>query len=958
MMNEDSVIGLVNNAALLLASGLLCDMMGFGPRARKPVFRRILAGVLAGGIGIALMLNPWNFGQGIVFDTRSVLLSVVGYFFGAVPVIPAVLMTAAFRLFMGGAGAWTGVAVIVTSGGIGWTWGYFRRDRNPYPSAGELYLLGIVVHAAMLIWMLSLPRETVTGVLSAIGLPVMLILPPATAVLGKLMVNREKRMESETDLRRSEEKFRSIFQNHSAVKLLIDPATGRIVQANPAAEAFYGWTSAELGEMRIQDINILSPEQVKAEMAAAVSRSRTCFQFRHRRADGFIRDVEVYSSSVEVDGKELLHSIIHDVTERIRSRDLLSNLARLVPGVIYQFRLYPDGRSAFPYASPGMNDIYEVTPEEVREDATPVYGRLHPDDHDQVVDAIRESARTLGAFHCEFRVILPRQGLRWRWSRAHPERTIDGGVLWHGIILDVTERVRSEEALREKEEFRQAMIAASPLAMISYATDGSVLSWNRAAERIFGWTEAEVLGRFVPTVPVDRHEEFARLRESVIEGATFSRIEMKRQRKDGSLIDVSLSTAPIRDKEGRGAAIMAVLEDITERKRVEQEREKLQGQLLQARKMESVGRLAGGVAHDYNNMLGVILGYTELALEKLGPDDILRPDLEEVMSAAKRSTDITRQLLAFSRQQTIAPRVIDLNETVESMLKMLRRLIGEDIDLSWHPGAGAGPVFIDPTQLDQILVNLCVNARDAIADVGKITIETDAKTFDDSYCVDHFEFVPGDYILLSVSDDGCGMDPATRERIFEPFFTTKEMGEGTGLGLATVYGIIKQNNGFINIYSEPNQGTVFRIYLPRHEAAVERSQARGRTGPDAGGSETVLLVEDDRTILKMTARMLERLGYRVLTANHAREAEESVQSHAGEIRLLMTDVVMPGMNGRELAERIRTLRPDIEVLFMSGYTANVIAHRGVLYDGVNFIQKPFAKQDLAVKIRDILETAK
>ncbi|MEZ4528441.1 MAG: ATP-binding protein, partial [Desulfobacterales bacterium] len=420
-------------------------------------------------------------------------------------------------------------------------------------------------------------------------------------------------------------------------------------------------------------------------------------------------------------------------------------------------------------------------------------------------------------------------------------------------------------------------------------------------------------------------------------------------------IDVSLSMSPIRDKEGRAAAIMAVLEDITDRRKAEAEKDRLNAQLIQARKMESVGRLAGGVAHDYNNMLSVILGYTEMALENLEPGDRLHSDLEEILKAARRSADITRQLLAFSRQQTIEPRMIDLNETVGSMLKMLRRLIGENIELSWHPGENLRPVCMDPTQLDQILVNLCVNARDAISDVGKISIETAAKNFDEDYCADHAGFVQGDFVLLSVSDDGCGMDRATLDKIFEPFFTTKETGRGTGLGLATVYGIVRQNSGFVNVYSEPGRGTTFRIYLPRHEVAAEQMRKKDSAESDMRGSETILLAEDDQMILRMTAMMLERLGYKVLAAGSPGQAIDLAGEHAGRIHLLITDVIMPDMNGRDLSERIQSLCPGIRVLFMSGYTADVIAHRGVLDKGVNFIHKPFARQELAVRVRDALD---
>ncbi|EKD39809.1 MAG: PAS/PAC sensor hybrid histidine kinase [uncultured bacterium] len=370
--------------------------------------------------------------------------------------------------------------------------------------------------------------------------------------------------------------------------------------------------------------------------------------------------------------------------------------------------------------------------------------------------------------------------------------------------------------------------------------------------------------------------------------------------------------------------------------------------------MEAVGVLAGGVAHDYNNMLGVILGYTELALKKVDPAQPLHADLEEIYMAAKRSTDITRQLLAFARKQTIIPVVLDLNRNVESMLKMIRRLIGEDIDLAWRPGAGLCSVKMDPVQVDQILANLCVNARDAIADIGKVTIETGSTVFDENYCADHLGFAAGKYVRLTVSDDGCGMNKETLDQIFEPFSTSKGLDRGTGLGLSTVYGIVKQNDGFIKVYSEPGKGTTFRIYLPCcADQAVDTPQERTEEIP-LGGGETVLVVEDETALLKMSKRMLEKLGYRVLAAATPGEAVELAANNADTIQLLITDVVMPGMNGRDLAERLQALYPNMKILFMSGYTADVIVHRGVLDEGVNFIQKPYSMEDMAVKVREVL----
>lgn len=402
--------------------------------------------------------------------------------------------------------------------------------------------------------------------------------------------------------------------------------------------------------------------------------------------------------------------------------------------------------------------------------------------------------------------------------------------------------------------------------------------------------------------------------------------------------------------------VLAFVRDITEQRRAEEDREKLQAQLNQSQKMESVGRLAGGVAHDFNNMLGVILGFTEMTLEAVPKGQPLHAGLLEIRKAAERSADLTRQLLAFARKQTVAPRVLDLNETVHGMLTMLRRLIGEDIELRWWPGADLGPVRIDPTQIDQILVNLCVNARDALGERGTVTIETDSAVFDEEFCAQNAGYLPGEFIRLAVSDTGCGMDAETLSHLFEPFFTTKGVGKGTGLGLATLYGIVRQNSGFITVYSEPGQGTTFKIYLPRHEARTAAAAPAPAAAAPASGHETILLVEDDASLLSMTRLMLERQGFTVLAAASPGEAMRLAREHAGEIHLLMTDVVMPEMNGRDLARNLLGLYPDIKRLFMSGYTANVIAHHGVLDPGVHFVQKPFTMRDLGAKIAEVLRS--
>ncbi len=511
-------------------------------------------------------------------------------------------------------------------------------------------------------------------------------------------------------------------------------------------------------------------------------------------------------------------------------------------------------------------------------------------------------------------------------------------------IRDITARKRAEA---ERKQLTAAIEQAGDSVVMTDA-QGAIQYVNPAFERTTGYTSEEIIGRNPRILQSGRQDEafYVNLWDTIAGGKTWAGI-MVNKRKDGNLYTEETTISPIRDSSGRIVNYVAVQRDITEHLH-------LTAQLQQAQKMEAVGLLAGGVAHDYNNMLSVILGYTELALGKVDKTTSLHTDLEEIYKAAIRSTEITRQLLAFARKQLINPVVLNLNHNVQGMLKMLERLIGEDITLAWYPEIGLNPIKMDPAQIDQLLANLCVNARDAIADIGRVTIETKNVVIDAAYCEHNVGFVPGEYALLTVSDDGCGMDKETLGRIFEPFFTTKGMGQGTGLGLSTVYGIVKQNNGFINVYSEPGNGTTFKIYLPWYTGQTIEVQPENIEEIPLSRGETVLVVEDEPLLLKMDKKMLERLGYRVLTAGAPSEAIDLAEAHAGEIRLLITDVVMPEMNGRDLAEKLQALYPDMKILFMSGYTATVIAHRGVLDEGVNFIQKPFSFKGLGIKVRDLL----
>ena len=521
------------------------------------------------------------------------------------------------------------------------------------------------------------------------------------------------------------------------------------------------------------------------------------------------------------------------------------------------------------------------------------------------------------------------------------------------IVRDISERKQAEvdrdRLIQAIEQSGETILITDPGGLIQYV--------NPAFERTTGYLAVEVIGKKTSILRSGKHEDalYRQLWETVAGGKTWKGILINKK-KDGSLFTEEATISPVIDPAGRVVNYVAVKLDISQKLEVEREKTLLEMQYFQAQKMEAVGRLAGGVAHDFNNMLGVIQGYAEIALAKEQQGEPVGGDLEVIFTTAQKSAEIVRQLMAFARQQTIAPKVIDLNSTVAGMLKMLRRMIGEDITLLWLPASGLWPIKMDPAQIDQILANLCVNARDAISDVGKITISTSMVSLDADFCAAHAGCLPGNFVVLAVSDDGCGIDEHIQRHIFEPFFTTKAVGRGTGLGLATVHGIVKQNEGFIEVTSTPGAGTTLKIYLPSCEAEEDREQVAATTARLASKGETVLLVEDDSTILQMAQIILERLGYRVLPMASPLAAIQLVKHLTIKVDLLLTDVVMPEMNGRELARLLLENCPGLKVLFMSGYTANVIAHHGVLDEGIHFIQKPFSVDSLAAKVREALES--
>ncbi len=636
------------------------------------------------------------------------------------------------------------------------------------------------------------------------------------------------------------------------------------------------------------------------------------------------------------------------------------------------------------YIEPGQYKLYKCK-NNMWDVATPVYagdshvanlfsGQFFFEDEEINLDTFKKQAQKYGFNQKEYLQALKEVP---RWSREKLEAVIRffnnlGDIisqLSHSNIRlarllserekVLTERKKVEENLRKNEKRLSQAHSFANAGSWEYDLNTDSLYWSKECEALFGLDEGEFKGTskdFLRMVyPADR-SYVKRMNQPVIRQSEDKPLEYEFRiiRKDGNIRWVRESAGVIRDKNGKPVRKVGLIMDITRHKRMETERKELEAQLRQVQKMEAVGRLAGGVAHDFNNMLGVIMGNVEMALNKIESKEPLFQNLKEIQKAAQQSARLTGQLLAFARKQTVKPQALDLNKTLSEMLAMLGRIIGENIDLKWLPASEVTPVKIDPGQVHQILANLCVNARDAIKGKGQLTIRTENIFIDTFYSSPQSHIKPGKYVLLSISDNGCGMKRETLHKIFDPFFTTKEAEKGTGLGLPTVYGIIRQNNGFIDVDSTPGKGTTFKIYLPRHQGEVE-SKKQYQPTVEKGGSETILIVEDDPQILSVAKMILEDHGYKVLSAEKPREALSLCDSYDRDIHLLITDLIMPQMNGKELQQAIQKMKPRIKVLYMSGYTSNVITHNNILDTEAQFIQKPFTIKDFCNKVRSILD---
>jgi PAS domain S-box-containing protein len=736
---------------------------------------------------------------------------------------------------------------------------------------------------------------------------------------------------------------------------MITNKTGMVIWVNSAFEQLTGYTHAEIvgQSTRVlksgQNSQALYEEMWRTILGGRIWRG----ELTNRRKDGSLYDEEMTITPVQDRKGEITHyiAIKLDISER---RQAEANLLSLTERLSLATGVAKVGVWEWDLASNALTwdatmfEIYGipfVVPMPYEKWSAAVY----PEDLPAVEATLREAIDEKGRGSADFRIILADGTVRDVSTvgrvvldeHANVSRVI-------GTAQDITERKKTENKLRQL----ATIVESSDDAIVSRTLDGTIQSWNGAAERMYEYSAAEAIGKPISILyPHGQRDEIPAILEKIKRGDIVRNFETIRATKDGKQIHIALTVSPIKDVSGRIVGASAIGRDITESKQMED-------MFRQAQKMEAVGRLAGGVAHDFNNMLSVILGYSELLLERADTDGQVRMQCEEIKRAGDRAASLTRQLLAFSRQQVLEPRVLNLNTSVAEIEKMLRRLIGEDIDLRTSLDPTLGLVKADPGQIEQVIMNLAVNARDAMPEGGKLIIETSNTELDDEYALHHPPCIVGRYVILAVTDSGVGMSQETKARIFEPFFTTKELSKGTGLGLSTVYGVVKQSGGYIWVYSEPGQGSVFKLYLPR----VDGSEVQIRPAKSApellAGTETILLVEDEQSVRALTRNLLEQGGYTVLEADNGAHAVEIAKQHHGPIHLLLTDVVMPGMNGPAVAEMILPIHPEAKALYVSGYSSSFGTQTGLVPAGANLFQKPFSRAALLRKVRNLLDMQK
>ncbi|HMK76072.1 MAG TPA: PAS domain S-box protein [Thermodesulfobacteriota bacterium] len=776
--------------------------------------------------------------------------------------------------------------------------------------------------------------------------------------------------QAEETLRKSEERYRTILEIIEEGYFEVDIA-GNFTFVNDREASFLGYPKEELIGMNNRQytdqetskklFQVFSKVYITGEPAKELDIE----VIKKDGTKGFI-EIWVYLKKDSAGQPTGFRGIARDITERKRAEKALEDSAKRYREVVESATeiIYTvDVKGNFTYANPAglkvtgysqaelqkLNYVDLVLPEH-RERAMEIY--------------VKQFREKLSMTYVEFPFFSKRGEIIWFGQNSTLVVESDRIIGFHIIARDITQRKKAEEAL-QKSENGYRILAENVTDMIWTADMNLRFTYiSPSVTRMLGYSVTEAMSQTVEETLTPSSFEVAmevfaeELAKEQSDGKDLFRsrtLELEENCKDGSTVWTESTMTFLRELDGRPVGILGITRDITERKKHEQEKTNLEEQLRQSQKMEAIGQLAGGVAHDFNNLLTVIKGYSQLSLNEMKENDPLRESIEEVRNAADRAADLTRKLLAFSCRQVLEMKVLDLNTVLRDLERMLRRLIGEDIELVTILTDGLGRVKTDPGWVEQIIMNLAVNARDAMPNGGKLTIETANVELDGAYAHKHIDVTPGRYVMLSMSDTGMGMTPEVRKQVFEPFFTTKEKGKGTGLGLSTVYGIVKQSGGNIWVYSEPGLGTTFKIYLPRADESIEEVREKVTGEEVSRGCETILLVEDEESVRRLTVEILKRQGYEVLEASCGDDALVLSKGHKEPIHIMLTDVVMPGMSGRELANQLKPFHPKMKVLYMSGYTDNTIINHGILNEGINYIQKPFTVDGLTKRVREVLD---
>ncbi|MCP3954060.1 MAG: PAS domain S-box protein [Desulfobacterales bacterium] len=946
-MTTATLIGFLNNAALLMALAVIYDVVFLRQPDPASTLPQIPLGIILGILGIGIMLNPWEVLPGVIFDTRSVLLCVTGFFFGPVTTLITVALTGGYRLILGGTGAWTGFAVIAASGAIGLAWRHLRKKDVGTVSPAELYVLGLVTHGVMLLLMLTLPRAIAWNVLSKISVPVMLVFPLGTVLLGKLMINRHRRLQSEQALAASEEKYRSLVGSMTDWVWAID-LNGVHTFSNAVVENLLGYRSNEVvGNSAFPLMHTDSRNQAEATVAEAIAQKKgwTNLELKWLHKDGSTR---LFQSSAhpafDAEGNLVgISGIDHDITERKsveralrESEETFRNLADNSLVGIYFIQ---DDR--FQYVNPKFAAIFGYSVAECLADI-PFQALVHPDDRALVEDRVhRRESGEIESDHHTF------QGLRKNGDIVEVEVfgssiRLDQKPAAIGTVLDITASKQTARALVESEKLLRKIAENFPNSYVSiiepdytvgFTSGGEFKQQNLDPDTFIGLTLEQVFHDQADTVKPYYARTF-RGEACAFELCIDQQYQLYR-------------SVPIYAEDGTIPRILVVVENITQRKQLE-------AQLQQAQKMETIGTLAGGIAHDFNNILFPIVGHAELLKEDVPPDSPLQNSIGQIYAGSLRARDLVKQILTFSRQDNHQVKLMRIQPIIKEALKMLQATIPAPIEIKPHVQADCGVIKADPTQIHQVVMNLATNAYHAMeAEGGELEIALEQVDLD-AQDVTNLNLEPGPYACIRVADTGVGMDKDVARKIFDPFFTTKKQGKGTGMGLAVVHGSVHNAGGAIRVNSAPGRGTECNVYLPVVKSTVDERTAHVAQ-PLPGGTERILLVDDEQAIVFMVKQTLARLGYQVTAFTDSLEALEAFRAGPDRFDVVITDLAMPKMSGDRLVAELNAVRPGIPILLCTGFSEKIPADKTAAMGITTLLMKPIVRKDLAEKIRAVLD---